>query len=226
MRILLRWLAVPATILVVLAGLWVSGGVLTNDFALAMWLTAAWMALAGLVCVLVAARRRALRVPVLGAYLLTAVVAGAYLGSSVLVDRAVDEDVAVAAPAAPATRMTAREPGPTRPRNVALRTGRFTGVRHDTTGTATIIDLAGGGRVLTLTGFETDNGPDLRVYLVPGAAKTEGDVRDVVDLGALKGNRGDQQYGIPARVDDDRHATVVVWCRAFSVLFGRAPTRP
>jgi hypothetical protein len=26
-------------------------------------------------------------------------------------------------------------------------------------------------------------------------------------------------------VDLDRHATVVVWCRAFSMLFARAPLR-
>ena len=79
--------------------------------------------------------------------------------------------------------------------------------------------------MLTLTGFEVDNGPDLRLYLVAGPARDEGEVRDYVDLGALKGNRGDQQYRLPAGVDLERYPTVVVWCRAFSVLFARAPTR-
>jgi hypothetical protein len=77
--------------------------------------------------------------------------------------------------------------------------------------------------VLTLTGFDVTNGPDLRVYLVAGRARTEGDVRHVVDLGALKGNQGDQQYDIPDRVDLERYATAVISCRAFSVLFARAP---
>jgi hypothetical protein len=88
-----------------------------------------------------------------------------------------------------------------------------------------VIDLAEGGRVLTLTGFEVDNGPDLRVYLVAGPAPAEAEVDDYVDLGGLKGNRGDQQYRIPVGVDVGHHSTVVVWCRAFSVLFARAPLR-
>jgi hypothetical protein len=63
------------------------------------------------------------------------------------------------------------------------------------------------------------------VYAVAGPARSEGEVRDYVDLGALKGNRGDQQYRLPADLDLERHSTVVVWCRAFSVLFARAPMR-
>ena len=73
----------------------------------------------------------------------------------------------------------------------------------------------------TLTDFETDPGPDLRVYLA-----TDEGASDFADLGALKGNRGDQQYELPASLDLDRYATVLVWCRAFSVGFGQAPLEP
>jgi hypothetical protein len=73
--------------------------------------------------------------------------------------------------------------------------------------------------VLTLTDFETDPGPDLRVYLVTGDA---GKLGDTVDLGALKGNRGNQQYAVARSIDTERYRTVVVWCRAFSVAFGSA----
>jgi hypothetical protein len=164
----------------------------------------------------VAARSRAFRWPVLGAYLITAAAAGVYLGSSVLVDDVVNERVATAAAAAG---------GDERRQNVRLRAGRFESVRHPATGVATAIRLAGGGRVLTLTDFEVDNGPDLRLYLVAGPAGSEDEVRDYVDLGALKGNRGNQQYELPADLDLGRYSTAVVWCRAFSVLFARAPTR-
>src|SRR5919109_2847052 len=101
----LRLLAVPATIVSVLAGLWVAGALLTNDFELAMLLTVGWMGLAGLVALGIAVRSRAFRWPVLGAYVVTAVVIGAYLGRSVFMDDVVDEQVATAAPApsAPAT---------------------------------------------------------------------------------------------------------------------------
>jgi hypothetical protein len=42
-----------------------------------------------------------------------------------------------------------------------------------------------------------------------------------VDLGALKGNRGNQQYRVPAGVRL-RGRAVVIWCRAFSARFGSA----
>jgi len=89
-------------------------------------------------------------------------------------------------------------------------------------GRASLIRLARGGTRLTLTDFEVDNGPDLRVYLVTGAATGEGDVGEVADLGALKGNRGDQQYTVPGRIDTRRYDTAVIWCRAFSVNFAAA----
>src|SRR5262245_42157319 len=45
--------------------------------------------------------------------------------------------------------------------SMVLRSGSFHGVAHDTKGTASIHELAGGKRVLRLTGFETSNGPDV-----------------------------------------------------------------
>jgi hypothetical protein len=156
---------------------------------------------------------------VLGAYVAAAAAAAAYLGPAVVGDTVVNERVAVAAPSG---RPTGQADPVTR-RNVRLRAGRFESVRHGARGTATVIRLARGGRVLTLTDLAVANGPDLRVYLVAGPARTEAEVRDRVDLGALKGNEGDQQYRIPPGVDVGRYPTVVVWCRAFSVLFARAP---
>jgi hypothetical protein len=80
-----------------------------------------------------------------------------------------------------------------------------------------------GRRYLTLTSFSTSPGPDLRVRLVPGDA-SDGGADGAVDLGALKGNRGDQQYVIPRGVDVSGR-TVVIWCRAFSAPFGSAKLR-
>jgi hypothetical protein len=219
-RTALSLLSIPVVVAVVLLGIWITGGLITNDFTLSMWLTAGWMGLSGVICLAVAARSRRLRWPVLGAYVAVAVAAGAYLGSSLVFDDVVREQVAVAV-AAPASAPRGDQP----PRNIRLRAGRFEAVGHPARGAATLIRLAEGGRVLTLTNFEVDNGPDLRLYLVAGPARSEGEVDDFVDLGALKGNRGDQQYEIPRGVDLGRYTTPVVWCRAFSVLFARAPTR-
>ena len=53
-----------------------------------------------LACLAIAIRRRALRVPVLAAYIVTAGAVGLYLGLTTLRDRVVDERVAVGTPAA------------------------------------------------------------------------------------------------------------------------------
>jgi hypothetical protein len=215
----MRLLAIPVVVVVLLAGIWVTGGVITNDFGLAMVLTILWMGIAGLACLAVAWRWRGLRVPVIGAYLVTAAIVGIYLGRSMLFDDVVDENVVTAAPERPSQR------GENGPRNVLLARGRFESVAHSASGTASTIRRARGGNVLTLTSFEVDNGPDLRVYLVAGPARNESEVDDFEDLGALKGNKGDQQYELPRGLDLDRYTTVVIWCRAFSVNFARAPLR-
>jgi hypothetical protein len=194
-------------VVVLVGGIWVTGGLITNEFTVAMVLTGVWMALVGAVCALVAWRRRDLRIPVAVAYLLTAAVVSVYLGRSQFFDDEVDETVVTASPGD----------------NALLREGEFEPLAHAATGTASAIRRSDGGNVLTLTGFEVDNGPDLRVYLVAGPARTEGEVDDFEDLGALKGNKGDQQYELPDGVDLDRYTTVVIWCRAFSVSFARAP---
>jgi hypothetical protein len=110
--------------------------------------------------------------------------------------------------------------------NVELSRGQFETLAHSSSGSAAIVELADGSRVLTFDDLDTDNGPDLRVYLVVGPVDGDGDVDEFVDLGGLKGNRGDQQYPIPPGVDVARYSTVVIWCRAFSVGFARAELAP
>jgi hypothetical protein len=118
------------------------------------------------------------------------------------------------------------ERGPSAPVNVTTLRGPLGSLAHGTSGTASVVRLAEGGQVLTLTGFRTDNGPDLRVLLVEGPVDGDGDVGDAADLGRLKGNVGNQQYTVPPGADLGRRRTVVIWCRAFSVAFGRAELTP
>ncbi|MEW5915377.1 MAG: DM13 domain-containing protein [Gemmatimonadota bacterium] len=109
---------------------------------------------------------------------------------------------------------------------VALATGQFHSVHHDTKGTASVLRLADGRRVLRLTEFATSNGPDVRVYLVaaPDAADNA-TVTDAgfIELGPMKGNIGDQNYDVPEGVDLTKYRTVTIWCKRFSVNFGSAP---
>jgi hypothetical protein len=205
---------VPVVAALLVAGIWVTGGLLTDEFRLAMALTAVWMAAAGLACAILAWRRPELRVPLLGTYLLVAALAGVYLGRSQFVDDVVDERVVTVSPPA--------SPDRPEPRNTLVARGDFEAVAHSAQGTARVIRTPD-RRVLTLTGFEVSNGPDLRLYVVEGPARSEDDVDRFTDLGSLKGNKGDQQYELPSSIDLDRPHTVVVWCRAFSVNFARAP---
>ncbi len=107
----------------------------------------------------------------------------------------------------------------------AVLTGKFHGVAHDTTGVASIYELGGGKRVLRLTGFETSNGPDLRVLLVAAADASDNQTvknNKPVELGSLKGNIGDQNYELQAGLDLSKYRAVTIWCNRFSVNFGTA----
>jgi hypothetical protein len=107
-----------------------------------------------------------------------------------------------------------------------LLSGNFHDGAHKTSGSATIHELAGGNRLLRLTKFETSNGPDVQVYLVAADdARDDATVKSAgfINLGALKGNIGDQNYDIPARVDLEKYRAVTIWCQRFGVNFGTAP---
>jgi hypothetical protein len=120
--------------------------------------------------------------------------------------------------AAGAAAPTTTAPPPAGP--VLLGTGRFVGLAgHEGTGDAGFFRLEDASTVLRLERFDIQNGPDLRLYVVPGADAYD-PTDDSLYLGALRGNVGDQTYELPA--DFALSAgdwTVLVWCEAFSVEF-------
>lgn len=202
----------------VAAGGWVSGGLLTDDATLAKGATAAWFVLAGGLALLVALRWRALALSVLAAYVLATAAIGGFLLWTSTVDRVVAEDVLTAPEQPPASGpATSARRTPAAP--VLVGRGDFRSGEHQTTGTAALLRRPDGAAVVTLTDLATSPGPDLRVYLVPGSGA---DVSHALDLGALRGNRGTQQYDVPAGTVPSRYGSVVVWCRTFSVAFGTA----
>ena len=73
--------------------------------------------------------------------------------------------------------------------------------------------------------FQVLNGPDLHVWLVgddPVADTVGVEPAVYVDLGALTGNIGDQNYTIPADLDLSQYKSVVIWCVPFRVPFNAA----
>lgn len=231
-------LAVP---LLLVAGLWLTAGVLAPSYTTSLIAGVAWCVLAIMGLNRLArptAVRRAVRV---STAVCAVALAGAFWWTSVR-DVRVDEDVAVgvaaselAEPAGPVaeappsgagTRPAAMTATPAPERDVQVLDGPVQALSHSASGRAAVVELARGGRVLTLTGFEIDPGPDVRVYLAAGNPRTDADVDDFRSLGALKGNVGDQQYRIPRGLDLDRYDTVVFWCVPFSNAIARAPLRP
>jgi hypothetical protein len=110
-----------------------------------------------------------------------------------------------------------------------LASGSFHSVAHDGSGNASIYRLSDGTRILRFTNFKTSNGPDVHVYLV--AAKDASDSETVkqagfVEVGAIKGNIGDQNYELPSDLDLNKYRAVAIWCKRFSVNFATAPLNP
>jgi hypothetical protein len=103
--------------------------------------------------------------------------------------------------------------------------GEFRGLAHETKGAAAVHQLPDGKRVLRLSQFETSNGPDVHVYLVAAeVAKDNATVKEAgfIDLGSLKGNKGDQNYDLPSGADLNKYKSVSIWCARFGVNFGAA----
>lgn len=107
-----------------------------------------------------------------------------------------------------------------------LKSGSFTDADdfHQGSGDALIYSLSSGGNLLRLENLDVTNGPDLRVYLAKSSEVNESSDLDAgfIDLGKLKGNRGDQNYEIPDDIDISEYNTVVIHCRAFNTLFSTA----
>jgi len=99
-------------------------------------------------------------------------------------------------------------------------TGTFIGIGdgfHNVEGAAKVIPVESGAQILRLENFKATNGPDLYVYLSKDKSAS-----DFINVGRLKGNVGNQNYEIPIGSDLSKYNTVLIWCRAFSFLFGSA----
>ncbi len=109
----------------------------------------------------------------------------------------------------------------------AVATGSFKDADafHRGSGAATIYRTPEGSEVLRLEDLNVTNGPALHVVLSthPDPERSEQVKQEgFVDLGDLKGNRGNQNYPIPAGVDTSIHKSVVIYCYPFAVVFSVA----
>lgn len=111
---------------------------------------------------------------------------------------------------------------------VTIARGTFISHEHDTTGAVSVVREPDGSRYLRIENLDTSNGPALKVWLTDAPVQSGKagwyvfDDGRHVDLGALKGNKGSQNYSIPADVDLATYRSVSIWCERFHVSFGAA----
>jgi hypothetical protein len=112
-----------------------------------------------------------------------------------------------------------------------LAEGKFITHEHDTTGSVKILKYSDGSRILRIENLKTSNGPKLEVWLTdaPVIQGLDGwrvfDDGKFINLGALKGNIGSQNYSIPSETNLDDYSSISIWCERFSVSFGAAALR-
>ncbi|MFJ5730904.1 DM13 domain-containing protein [Streptomyces paradoxus] len=131
------------------------------------------------------------------------------------------------APASPPAGTSSASPSPA-PQPRTLAGGALISHEHTTSGSVKLVRLPDGSHVVRVEDLDTSNGPDLRVWLTDAPVK-EGragwhvfDDGAYVSLGKLKGNKGSQNYTVPADVDLSRYTSVSIWCDRFDVSFGAA----
>ena len=141
--------------------------------------------------------------------------------SPLVFDEVVDEEFAYDATMTPEA---SDEPEAPQPAAEVLVEGSFVGADrvHNGTGTARIIATKN-ETVLRLEDFEVTNGPDLYVLLSESATPTDHEsLGEYLELAELKGNIGNQTYTLPAGINPAQYQSVVVYCKAFSVVFATA----
>jgi hypothetical protein len=96
-----------------------------------------------------------------------------------------------------------------------LGQGSFVNGVHTVKGTVKVYEQ-GGGRKLTFTDFSTEGGPDLRIYVAEDAALT-----NFIEVTKLT-QTGSFSVDLPTSYNPSQHKSVLIWCKAFGVLFGSA----
>ena len=137
--------------------------------------------------------------------------------------RATATEVAPTAATAKTAPTVAPTAAPTGPKVLSMGQLQRVDDLHRGTGPVSIIELDG-KTYLRFDNVAIQNGPDLHVYLARGIGGAYDGSRDLY-LGALKATNGSFNYELPAGTPLADYRSVVVWCRAFTVLFTWADLR-
>ncbi len=100
-----------------------------------------------------------------------------------------------------------------------LATATITG--PEARGTAALIQTDDGRTLLRATDYWiADGAPDARFYLTPHPGGSV-DVEGIIDFGKITPLTGNIEFDLPTGADPSSFLMVVVYCRQYSVEFGR-----
>lgn len=119
-----------------------------------------------------------------------------------------------------------RDDMPDMPQELFSKEGSFKGAdrAHQGSGQARLIFNENSESLLRLEDFSVTNGPDLFVVLSTEADPITAGLGEMKIIERLKGNKGNQNYLLDLTKEDfEKYKSVVIYCRAFSVLFSSAP---
>lgn len=91
---------------------------------------------------------------------------------------------------------------------------------HPAEGLVRIIETSD-GPVIRYENFDSINGPKLHLYLAKSL-----EAEEFVDLGPVKGTKGNINYRVSDGINLDEYRYVMYWCKPFSVLFNYAEINP
>lgn len=144
-------------------------------------------------------------------------------------DKKVDEDFAAGAPAAKKQQLGENAASALRAAApIRVSGGEFHAVAHPGSGDAIVYRLEDGSHVLRLENLDVFNGPALYVYAVAADGANDSATSleaDFLNLGPLKGNKGNQTYTLPGGFDPAKYRSISIWCERFSVNFATAPLK-
>ena len=139
------------------------------------------------------------------------------------------EESAAATTTSPPSEEASTTPttAPQQARPVALATGELMDADsfHKGSGQVTLYRLEDGTHLIRMEDISVTNGPQLHVLLTPiPSVGSREDLQSAgyIDLGALKGNKGSQNYEVPPDYPIPEEMTLVIYCVPFHVVFATA----
>jgi len=99
---------------------------------------------------------------------------------------------------------------------IVIAQGSFTNGAHVTTGIVKLSRDTFGKRFLVFENLKTDPGPDIRIW-----AAEDRDAKNYIQLSKTV-QLGNYKIDVPSDFDATKKPHILIWCKAFSVLFGGA----